>query len=40
MIGIIMHVRTKPDKSDEFQRLIAQLQKDVRANEPGALCFR
>lgn len=40
MIGISMHVRTRPDKSNEFAQLTAQLQKDVRANEPGVLVFQ
>jgi quinol monooxygenase YgiN len=40
MIGILMHVRTKADKSDTFQQLVAQLQKDVRAHEPGVLVFQ
>lgn len=40
MIGILMHVRTKPGRSDEFERLITQLQADVRANEPGVPIFQ
>lgn len=40
MIGIVMHVRTKPDKSNEFAQLMAQLQKDVRANEPDVLVYQ
>lgn len=40
MIGVIMHVWTKPDKSDQFAGLVAKLQSDVRANEPGALLFQ
>jgi len=40
MIGIVLHVRTKPEKSNEFAGLIAQLQKDVRAHEPGALVYQ
>ncbi|WP_439534570.1 putative quinol monooxygenase [Polymorphobacter sp.] len=40
MIGILMQVRTKPEKSDEFARLTAQLQKDVRAHEPGVLVYQ
>lgn len=40
MIGVIMHVRAKPEKSDEFAGLIAKLQDDVRANEPGCLLFQ
>jgi quinol monooxygenase YgiN len=40
MIGILMHVRTKPEKSNEFARLTAQLQKDVRAHEPGVLVYQ
>jgi len=35
-----MHVRTKPEKSNEFARLTAQLQKDVRAHEPEALVYQ
>jgi quinol monooxygenase YgiN len=40
MIGILMHVRTKPEKSNEFARLVAQLQKDVRAHEPDVLVYQ
>ena len=40
MIGILMHVRTKPEKSNEFAQLTAQLQKDVRAHEPDVLVYQ
>lgn len=40
MIGIVMHVRIKPGRGDEFAALVAKLQADVRANEPGALFFQ
>ncbi|WP_295528219.1 antibiotic biosynthesis monooxygenase [Novosphingobium sp. Chol11] len=40
MIGVIMHVRTKPDKTARFLALITQLQADVRANEPDTLLFQ
>jgi quinol monooxygenase YgiN len=40
MIGLIMHVRTKPDKAQRFIELTTQLQKDVRANEPDTLLFQ
>jgi quinol monooxygenase YgiN len=40
MIAIIMHVRTKPDKTERFVELITQLQKDVRANEPDTILFQ
>ncbi|AUW60299.1 antibiotic biosynthesis monooxygenase [Sphingobium sp. SCG-1] len=40
MIGVIMHVRTKPEKSNSFAALVAQLQKDVRANEPDVPIFQ
>lgn len=40
MIGVIMHVRTKPDKTDEFIALTTQLQRDVHANEPDTLLFQ
>jgi quinol monooxygenase YgiN len=40
MIGIVMHVRTKPGREDEFAGLVAQLQADVRANEPGVPIFQ
>lgn len=40
MIGILMHVRIKPGRGDEFARLVARLQADVRANEPGTLIFQ
>jgi quinol monooxygenase YgiN len=37
--GCYMRVRTKPDKRDEFVRLIAALRSNVRAHEPGTLVF-
>lgn len=40
MIGIVMHVRTKAERSKEFAQLVAKLQRDVRANEPGAVIFQ
>lgn len=40
MIGLLMHVRTKPEKSDRFAALTAKLQQDVRANEPGVPVFQ
>lgn len=40
MIGVIMHVRTKPDKTARFVELVTQLQHDVRANEPDTLLFQ
>ncbi len=40
MIGVIMHVRTKADKTDEFIALTTQLQRDVRNNEPETLLFQ
>jgi len=40
MIGVIMHVRTKPDKTARFLALVTQLQADVRANEPDTLLFQ
>jgi quinol monooxygenase YgiN len=40
MIGIVMHVRTKRGRGDEFARLVAKLQADVRANEPGVPIFQ
>ena len=40
MIGIVMTVRTKAAKSDEFARLTAQLQHDVRTQEPGVKLFQ
>lgn len=40
MIGLTMHVRTKPDMSNVFAQLTAKLQRDVRANEPGVLIFQ
>jgi quinol monooxygenase YgiN len=39
MIGIMMQVRTKPGKADAFIALIAQLQADVLANEPGVRLY-
>lgn len=40
MIGILMHVSTKPGRDDEFAALVTQLQADVRANEPGVTIFQ
>lgn len=40
MIAVIMHVRTKPDKTPRFIELTTQLQRDVRANEPDTLLFQ
>ncbi|MBO9375834.1 antibiotic biosynthesis monooxygenase [Sphingomonas histidinilytica] len=40
MIGVMMIVRTKPGRAREFARLTAKLQRDVRANEPGALIWQ
>ncbi len=40
MIAVIMHVRTKANKTEEFIRLTTQLQRDVRANEPETLLFQ
>lgn len=40
MIGILMHVRTKLGRDDEFAALVAQLQADVRANEAGVTIFQ
>ncbi len=39
MIGVIMTVRTKTDKSECFVELIEQLRRDVHENEPGTLMF-
>ncbi len=40
MIAVIMHFRTKPDKTERFVELATQLQADVRANEPDTLHFQ
>lgn len=40
MIAVIMHVRTKPDKTEQFVELTTTLQRDVRANEPDTLLFQ
>lgn len=40
MIGIVMSVRVKPDRSEEFTRLVSQLQADVRKNEPDVPVFQ
>ncbi|MBB4630831.1 putative quinol monooxygenase [Sphingosinicella soli] len=40
MIGVIMHVRTKPGRAEQFSRLVAKLQSDVHANEPEALIWQ
>lgn len=40
MIGIVMNVRVKPDRGDEFARLVTQLQADVRKNEPDVIVFQ
>lgn len=37
--GCYMRVRTKPEKRDEFVRLVTQLRADVRANEPDTLVY-
>ncbi|MCZ8132380.1 MAG: antibiotic biosynthesis monooxygenase [Steroidobacteraceae bacterium] len=34
-----MRVRTKPDKRDEFLRLVTRLRADVLANEPDTLVY-
>ena len=34
-----LRVRTKPDKRDEFVRLIAELRSNVLQNEPDTLVF-
>lgn len=40
MIGVVMTVRTKAGRADEFARLVAKLQRDVRANEPDAIIWQ
>jgi quinol monooxygenase YgiN len=37
--GSYMRVRTKPDKREEFLRLVAGLRSDVLAHEPDTLLF-
>ncbi|MEM9168030.1 MAG: putative quinol monooxygenase [Pseudomonadota bacterium] len=39
MITLIMRVRIKTEKIDDFSALIAQLAQDVYANEPDCLAF-
>ena len=39
MIAIIMNVRIKPGKVEQFVALVEQLRRDVLANEPDTLCF-
>ena len=39
MIAIIMNVRVKPGKAEQFKALVEQLRRDVLANEPDTLCF-
>ena len=34
-----MRVRTKPQKRDEFVRLITKLRRDALENEPGTIVF-
>ncbi len=34
-----MRVRTKPDKRDEFARLVLELQANVRRHEPDTLVY-
>ncbi len=40
MIGIVMNVRVKTDRGNEFTRLVTQLQADVRKNEPEVPVFQ
>lgn len=40
MIGRFRTMRAKPGKADEFAALLAALQRDVRANEPGVLVYQ
>jgi len=39
MITVIMRVRIKADRVDEFTALVTQLARDVYANEPDCLAF-
>lgn len=39
MVTLIMRVRIKPDRVDEFTALITRLAKDVYDNEPDCLAF-
>lgn len=36
MISQIIHVKVQPGKAAELEGLVAQLMRDVRANEPGS----
>jgi quinol monooxygenase YgiN len=38
-LAAYMRVRTKPDKREEFLRLIGELRANVHRNEPGTLLF-
>jgi quinol monooxygenase YgiN len=39
-IGVIATLRIQPDKTGEFEAFFTELQKQVRANEPGNLAYQ
>ena len=39
MISSSIRLRVLPDKVDEFEALVAQLVRDIYANEPGARIY-
>jgi quinol monooxygenase YgiN len=40
MIGIIATIKVQEAKAAEFEGIFADLAKQVRANEPGNLCYQ
>lgn len=39
MISSSIRLKVLPDKVEEFERLVAQLVRDIHANEPGARVY-
>ena len=39
-VGIIATLRIQPDKTAEFEGFFTELQRAVRANEPGNLAYQ
>lgn len=39
MISQMIRLKVQADKQQEFEGLVAQLVKDVHANEPGCVCY-
>jgi len=38
-VSSTIRLKILPDKVEEFERLVAQLVRDIHANEPGALVY-